>query len=101
MKLSEILKETDIIERHGNEDIEIKNIKYNSKDIKKGDIFVAIEGVVFDGHNYIKDAIKNGACAIIHEKNGFHSDVVDIKVNDSRKAHAQISDRFLTPRQKI
>jgi len=47
------------------------NIKTNSKKIKKGDIFVAIKGRNFDGHEYIEEAIKNGAKTIICEKGNY------------------------------
>ncbi|MGL5232280.1 MAG: Mur ligase domain-containing protein, partial [Fusobacteriaceae bacterium] len=45
-----------------------KDMEYNSKKIKQGDIFVALEGVTVDGHNYINMAIENGAKGIIHSK---------------------------------
>lgn len=44
------------------------NIKTNSKEIKKNDIFIALKGIKTDGHNYIEDAIKRGASYIISEK---------------------------------
>ena len=42
-------------------------IKYetNSKLVKKGQIFVAIKGQTVDGHDYIEEAIKNGATTIV------------------------------------
>ena len=40
----------------------------NSKLVKPGQTFVAIKGYTVDGHDYIEDAIKNGATAIIAEK---------------------------------
>ena len=40
----------------------------NSKKIHEGQIFVAISGNTVDGHNYVKEAIKNGATEIIAEK---------------------------------
>ena len=45
-------------------------IKYetNSKLVKKGQIFIAIKGHTVDGHDYIDEAIKNGASKIICEK---------------------------------
>ena len=46
-----------------------KEMEYNSKKISRGDIFVALEGSTVDGHNFIEDAIKNGATGIIHSKN--------------------------------
>ncbi len=45
-------------------------IKYetNSKLVKEGQIFVAIKGHTVDGHDYIDEAIKNGAIKVIGEK---------------------------------
>lgn len=45
----------------------------DSRKVKKGQIFVAIKGHTVDGHDYIADAIKNGAMEIIAEHN------VDVK----------------------
>lgn len=42
------------------------NIKYNSKEIQKGDTFIALK-TNNDGHKYINDAIKNGATKIVAE----------------------------------
>ena len=42
-------------------------IQNDSRKVKKGDIFIAIKGVVNDGHDYIDEAIKNGASKIICE----------------------------------
>ena len=47
-------------------------IKTNSKEIKKGDIFAAVPGINSDGHNYIDDAIENGASYIICEKGEYN-----------------------------
>lgn len=43
------------------------NIKTNSKRIKKGDTFIALKGMTYDGHDYIEEAIENGAEKIICE----------------------------------
>ena len=59
------------------------NIKTNSKEIKNGDTFIAIKNVNRDGHDYIEEAIKNGASKIITETNNTYS-VETINVEDSR-----------------
>ena len=41
----------------------------DSRKVKEGQVFVAIKGHTVDGHDYIEDAIKNGASKIIAEKN--------------------------------
>lgn len=40
-------------------------VSADSRSIKAGMVFVAIKGAVFDGHDYIDDAIKAGAIAIV------------------------------------
>lgn len=59
------------------------NIKVNSKLVKPGDTFIAIKGLNRDGHDYIEDAIKNGATSIICEHGNY--DVKTVIVNDTTK----------------
>ncbi len=44
------------------------NYEVDSRKVKKGQIFVAIKGHTVDGHDYILDAVKNGASKVIAEK---------------------------------
>ncbi len=50
------------------EDAFINNISIDSRDVKKGDLFIAIKGDNFDGHDFIDESIKNGASAIVCNK---------------------------------
>lgn len=59
------------------------NIKTNSKLVKKGDTFIAIKGLNSDGHDYIEEAIKNGAETIICEKGNYN--VKTVLVSDTKK----------------
>lgn len=59
------------------------NIKTDSRKVKKGDIFVALRGIVGDGHDYIPKAIENGASKIIAEE-GEYSIPYEI-VKDTRE----------------
>ncbi len=67
MNLKKILVDINEIKAKGNLDIEIKGIESNSKNIKPGYMFVAISGFTSDGHDYIQNAIDNGATAIVAE----------------------------------
>ncbi len=58
------------------------NIKTDSRKVVKGDTFVAMRGVLSDGHSYIKQAIKNGASMIVAETGDY--DVPTIIVKDTR-----------------
>ena len=59
------------------------NIKTDSRNVVKGDTFVAIKGHTVDGHDYILDAINNGATKIICEHGEY--DVETIIVDNSEE----------------
>ncbi len=46
-------------------------IKISSKDIKKGDIFIALKGKNFHGNKFINSSIKSGAKFCITDKKDF------------------------------
>lgn len=48
--------------------IEINNIRSNSREVRTGDLFVCVNGLSTDGHKYVKEAEKNGAVAIISQR---------------------------------
>lgn len=50
--------------------MEIK-LRTDSRKVQTGDTFIAIPNVERDGHDYIEDAIKNGAAKIIAEKGSY------------------------------
>ena len=56
----------------------IKSIQINSKEVEEGDLFVCTKGVTADRHDFIDDAIKNGASAIIVSKDGYYDREVPI-----------------------
>ena len=69
-------------------------ISINSKKIKKDDIFIAIKGLNFDGHDYINEAFKNGAiAAIISDEEKISKNT--ILVNDTKKSLADIASFIL------
>jgi UDP-N-acetylmuramoyl-L-alanyl-D-glutamate--2,6-diaminopimelate ligase len=88
------------------EDFEVKGVSPNSKNVQDGFIFVAISGTHDDGHEFIDEAIKRGAKAIVVESSKLKTQrllkVPFIAVGDTRKALAQLSARFYgSPSRKI
>ena len=67
MKLEKILKGVDIAEQTADTGMEIGELKYDSRQVQNGDVFVAITGYETDGHKYIGKAIELGASAIVLE----------------------------------
>ena len=79
------------------ESLKIEKIEYDSKKITKGDLFVAIEGFEENGHDYIEEAISNGAIAVVINKkyeNKIDENVAIIKVENTRIALAEFASRY-------
>lgn len=76
-------------------------MEYDSRKIKKGDIFVALEGAAFDGHKFIDMAVENGASAVIGSKEiELNHDVTYIVVKDLRQQLGVIASNFYKWPQK-
>lgn len=54
-------------------------LQVNSKEVKKGDTFFAIKGNTHDGHDYINEAIKNGAIKVIAEHGSYSVETVIVE----------------------
>lgn len=66
--LTDLLKGIEVLHSSGDIEIEISGLETDSRQIKENHLFVAIKGVQVDGHNYIQNAIQNGASAILHDE---------------------------------
>ena len=72
-------------------------VAFNSKQVKKDNIFFAIEGTKFDGNKYIFDAINNGAKIIVSSSKSqisYKKKVLFIYNKNPRKMLSYISSRF-------
>ena len=72
----------------------IKSIKINSKEIEPGDIFVCTMGVTADRHDFIDEAIKNGASAIVVSRDVGDKTVPVIKVDNTNLELRRLSAKF-------
>lgn len=66
--LSDIIEGLAFTELQGSADIEITAIVFDSRKVIPGCMFVAVKGTVVDGHDYILQAINDGAVAVICEE---------------------------------
>ena len=67
MRLSELLEDITIIESNISLEIEIECIANDHRRIKNRSVFVALRGTKRNGNDYVNDAIKNGATAIVSD----------------------------------
>ncbi|MBN1913932.1 MAG: UDP-N-acetylmuramoyl-L-alanyl-D-glutamate--2,6-diaminopimelate ligase [Candidatus Omnitrophica bacterium] len=92
------------------DDFEVTSITCDSRKASCGTLFVAVKGLRDDGHEFIQEAIKKGAQAIVVEKMRFpHADIQSgpnkiavISVRDTRLALADLAAEFYgRPSQKV
>lgn len=96
MKLQELLQGVAVKSAAAPMDLEIGEVRYDSRAVRPGDLFVAIRGFATDGHQYIAKALAQGAAAIVCEEAG--AGVPAVVVADSRVALAEIAaNRFGHP----
>ena len=67
MKLSELLKNVEVLNSFGDVDVDITGVNIDSRRIEKGHLFIAIPGTQTDGHKFIPKAIELGAAAVLCE----------------------------------
>ena len=68
MKLSRLLEGAEL--SHGDflDDPDISRIVYDSRIIEAGDLFCCIPGLEYDGHDFVPEAIRAGASAVVSER---------------------------------
>ncbi len=103
MKLRELFREAEIIDIIGSLDADIKGICCDSRICKEGHVFFAISGFEQDGHQYIDQAIENGAVAIVRtRKQEECQEITYIDVKDTRKSLSYAASNFFNnPTQKL
>lgn len=93
MKLKELLKGLEILSANVDLELEIRNVSYDSRATKSGDLFVAMIGFATDGHAYIGKAMAAGAAAVLCQ-NLPEGEVPYVQVADSRRALAVVGANF-------
>ena len=103
MKLSVLLKNEKYSVMSGNDNIDVTSVEYDSRKVKNGSVFVCITGFKTDGHKYIDSAIKNGAVAVVVEKDvTVPEGIACIKADNTRHTLASMSAEFYNkPSEKM
>ena len=74
-------------------DGEINSFKIDSRKIVNNDVFIAIQGSNVDGHDYIDNALENGACLVITNRSHKNSSVLTVR--DSVKSLGVIANYYI------
>jgi UDP-N-acetylmuramoyl-L-alanyl-D-glutamate--2,6-diaminopimelate ligase len=71
----------------GNTEVTLTGITQDSREVRPGDLYCCVRGAFFDGHDFIEDAIRAGAVAILldDEVPNEHEDICFIRVENVRQ----------------
>ncbi len=75
----------------GPTDVEIEDVACDSRNVKKGSLFVCLCGSSVDSHRFAEQAAQAGAAAIVAQKPVAHGNAALVMVEDTRAALASIS----------
>ncbi|MGN6511230.1 MAG: Mur ligase family protein, partial [Chitinophaga sp.] len=94
--LRDILYNVNIGQVLGNNDIAVHALHIDSRQVKPGDVFIAIRGLAADGHDFISKAITQGAAAIVCETvpSTTSPDVCYVQVPNSHQAAGVLAGNF-------
>lgn len=104
MELKEILKAITIKTILGDAGKDITGIEIDSRNVKAGNLFVAVKGTQTDGHAYIAKAVGNGASAVVCENlpDSPDSNVTYVQVTDTEEAVGKLATHvFGDPTSKL
>ena len=68
MTFAELITPLEVLETSGDLNTEIREVSDDSRQIKKGSVFVAVKGAQFDGHAFTEQAWRQGAAGVVMEK---------------------------------
>ena len=93
MKLSQLLKNIEVLKIHADMEMDIENIVYDSRRVTPGCLFVAVSGFVTDGNKYIPMALEKGAAVIVTATEP-QTDIPYVLMRSDRLALAQLGANF-------
>lgn len=76
---------------HPDENLQITSVSINTRDMSVGDLFVALKGERFDAHDFVGEAQKQGASALVVEKEIVGSELPQWVVADTTHALGYIA----------
>jgi UDP-N-acetylmuramoyl-L-alanyl-D-glutamate--2,6-diaminopimelate ligase len=95
MDLAMLMKDVPVRRWIGARSGHVASVCYDSRTCRQDSLFVAVPGLLADGHAYIPEAIRNGACVIVHEQPlPATPDVCWIQVGDSRRILGLLARNF-------
>lgn len=94
ISVKDLLKATKGCLIQGKKNTVFSNISTDTRTLKKGDLFIALKGKNFDGHNFIPTAVRIGAKGVVVSQKITDKQLAVIMVNDTLKALQDIANYY-------
>lgn len=95
MQLADLINGMNVMDIKGDTSVEITGIAYDSRKVRKGSLFVCIDGVNVDGHSFIPQALTNGASALLVQKEvDAPAGITVVRIENTRYGMAYVADAF-------
>jgi len=94
--LQDILAGIELLETRGDLSVSVQQIQFDSREVKAGDLFVAVKGSHTDGHQFIAKALEMGAVAVVCEEvpEIFPSGVALVKILNTQLNFGKMAAAF-------
>jgi UDP-N-acetylmuramoyl-L-alanyl-D-glutamate--2,6-diaminopimelate ligase len=93
--VEDVLREAGLlVEARGPRDVVLEGVSQDSRRVRPGDLFLAWKGIDADAHDYVADAARSGAVAVVVER-PVPVDVPQLVVEDGRRAGALAADAVM------
>lgn len=98
MNLQEIMDVAKPVQVFGRFEGKPARLRLNSRQVRAGDVFVALKGAGLDGHTFIRDAVRRGAGVVVFEQNlperEREEGVLYMQVQSTRSIYGMLAQAF-------
>ncbi len=96
MRLRELIRDLEVLELRAPIDPPVLGMAYDSREVRPGWLFAALEGQHTDGHRFADQAAENGAVAVLHGRPlpAVRPGVAYVRVANPRRALSALADAF-------
>jgi UDP-N-acetylmuramoyl-L-alanyl-D-glutamate--2,6-diaminopimelate ligase len=104
MRAENLIPSRGVRQVSGSTDVKIERLVIDSRKAVENSLFAAIKGLRTDGHRFVRQALENGAVAIICEEfpSELKTGICYIQVEDSRQGLAEVAKKFFdNPSKKL
>jgi len=95
MWLKNLLETGEVEEVQGGLTQPVEGLAYDSRKVRQGDVFFAVPGMYADGHDFVDQAVEQGAVAVVVERSiSVPPEVTWVRVQNVRRTMGQWADAF-------